>query len=80
MSPSDVAGVFSRYFIVGFFLPAFFTLVGLSQALTVSFLPSGYRSLSGGAQIAVLGGAGLLLGLLSMAIGFSPAAAIQPPH
>lgn len=64
MAPSDVAGVFSRYFIIGFFLPAFFVLVGLSQTLSADLLPSSYESLSGGAQIAVLGGTGLLLGLL----------------
>jgi hypothetical protein len=68
MAPSDVAGVFSRYFIVGFFLPAFFALVGLSQTLTSAFLPSIYRDLGGGAQIAALGGAGLLLGLLLLGL------------
>lgn len=70
MSPSDVAGVFSRYFIVGFFLPAFFILVGLSQALTTSFQPSAYVELSEGAQIAVLGGTGLLLGLLLLGLNY----------
>lgn len=70
MAPSDVAGVFSRYFIVGFFLPAFFALVGLSQTLTDPFLPADYRNLSGGAQIAVLGGAGLLLGLLLVGLNW----------
>ena len=34
----DVAGVFSRYFIVGSLLPAFFALVALPQTLTDSFL------------------------------------------
>lgn len=70
MSPSDVAGVFSRYFIVGFFLPAFFILVGLSQSLSDAFLPMGYRELSGGAQAAVLGGAGLLFGLLLVGLNW----------
>ncbi len=70
MSPSAVAGVFSRYFIVGFFLPTFFVLVGMSQTLTDASLPSGYRELSGGTQIAVLGGAGLLLGLLLLGLNW----------
>jgi hypothetical protein len=70
MSASDVAGIFSRYFIVGFFLPAFFTLVGMSQALTDSFLPAGYRELSGGTQIAVLGAAAVLLGLLLLGLNW----------
>src|SRR4249919_240363 len=70
MSPSDVAGVFSRYFIVGFFLPAFFTLVGLSQALTSSFLPNSYEELNEGAKVVVLGGVGLLLGLLMLGLNW----------
>jgi hypothetical protein len=70
MVPSDIAGVFSRYFIVGFFLPAFFVLIGLSQALTNSFLPAAYKDLGGGAQIAVLGGTGLLLGLLLVGLNW----------
>ena len=70
MSASDVAGIFSRYFVIGFFLPAFFTLVGMSQALSDSFLPSGYRGLGGGTQIAVLGATGVLLGLLLLGLNW----------
>jgi len=70
MSASDVAGIFSRYFVIGFFLPAFFTLVGMSQTLSDSFLPSGYRGLGGGAQIAVLGATGVLLGLLLLGLNW----------
>jgi hypothetical protein len=58
------AGVFSRYFVVGFFLPAFFALVALSQLLDNGTLPSGYRAESGGTQILILGGLALLIGLL----------------
>jgi hypothetical protein len=70
MSPSDVAGVFSRYFIVGFFLPGFFTTVGLSQALSGGFLPQFYEELGGGSQIAVAGGIGLLVGLLLLGLNW----------
>jgi hypothetical protein len=70
MLPSDVAGIFSRYFVVGFFLPAFFSAVGLSTAATTTFLPTAYQHLSGGAQIAVLGGVGLLLGLLLVGLNW----------
>jgi hypothetical protein len=70
MSPSDVAGVFSRYFIVGFFLPSFFALVGLSQTVTTSLLPGSYEELAGGTQVAVLGGLGLLLGLLMLGLNW----------
>lgn len=60
----DVAGVFSRYFVVGFVLPVFFALVVLSQSLTGDFLPGAYQDLVGGTRIAVLGGAAALGGLL----------------
>lgn len=64
MGLSDVAGVFSRYFVVGFFVPVFFALIALSQLLTSDLLPEPYEELSGGARLAVLGGAAILGGLL----------------
>lgn len=70
MSPKDVAGVFSRYFIVGFFLPAYFVLVGLSRSLTSDFLPTVYKSHSEGTQLLILGGAALLLGLLLLGLNY----------
>ncbi len=70
MAPSDVAGVFSRYFIVGFFLPAFFCLVALSQVVSDGFLPGFYMDLSDGTRIIVLGGAGLFLGLLLLGLNW----------
>lgn len=66
MGLGDVAGVFSRYFVVGFALPAFFALVVSSQSMTGAFLPEAYEELGGGSQIAVLGGAGVLGGLLML--------------
>jgi hypothetical protein len=67
---SDVAGVFSRYFIVGFFLPAFFALVALAQMATSLLLPNGYEGYGDGTQILVLGGAGVLLGLFLLGLHF----------
>jgi hypothetical protein len=64
MGLSDVAGVFSRYFIVGFFLPSFFVLVALSQLVSDSFLPSVYTAADDGPRILILGGAALLVGLV----------------
>jgi hypothetical protein len=61
---SSVAGVLSRYFIVGFYLPAFFALALLDQTVPYRSQPTGYRDLSGGTQILVIGGVALLLGLL----------------
>ena len=39
MGIKDVTGVFSRYFVVGFFLPSFFALIVLSQTVTGHLLP-----------------------------------------
>lgn len=64
MALQAFAGVFSRYFVVGFFLPVFFGLTALSQLLAEGTLPSGYRDESGGTQILIIGGLALLGGLL----------------
>jgi hypothetical protein len=70
MSLGSVAGVFSRYFIVGFFLPAFFVLVGLGQALGDKFRPDVYVDASSGVQIAIIGGTALLIGLLLVGLHY----------
>jgi hypothetical protein len=70
VSLGDVAGVFSRYFIVGFFLPAFFVLVGFSQTVSSAFLPAVYEDAGSGAQIAILGGTALAMGLLLLGIHY----------
>jgi hypothetical protein len=67
---SDIAGVFSRYFIVGFFLPAFFAIVALSQSIDAAMLPAVYNHASAGAQIAIVGGAALALGLLLLGLHY----------
>jgi hypothetical protein len=65
MGLPDIAGVLSRYFVVGFFLPVFFTLMILSQALSAGFpLPAVYEDHSEGVRVLIVGGAALLLGLL----------------
>ena len=65
MALKDVAGVFSRYFIVGFFLPAFFTTLILAHVVDEQSLPALYLNASGGAQILIIGGAGLFVGLVA---------------
>jgi hypothetical protein len=65
---TNVAGVFSRYFIVGFFLPAFFTLVVLAQLVSDAFLPNVYVDGKPAGQIAIVGGAALLLGLVLLGL------------
>ncbi len=70
MGLSDIAGVFSRYFVVGFFLPAFFGLVALSQTLDPMLLPTIYAQASRGAQVAILGGAALPVALTLLGINY----------
>jgi len=63
MTLGAVSSIFSRYFVVGFFLPAFFGLVTLWQTLSSDFPPN--RLHYGDAtDVAVLGGIALLVGLL----------------
>jgi hypothetical protein len=64
MSVRDVAGVFSRYFIIGFFVPAWATLVAIYALGSAHLRPDRFASESAGSQIIVLGGLALLTGLL----------------
>lgn len=70
MSLSDVAGVFSRYFIIGFFLPCFFVLGALALCLSSDLLPNSYTRLDGSEQLLVVGSSSLLLGLLLMGLNW----------
>jgi hypothetical protein len=63
MKLGDISSIFSRYFVVGFFLPAFFGLVTLWQTLSADFPPNKLRYGDGG-DVAVLGGIALLVALL----------------
>ncbi len=63
MSLSDITSVFSRYFVVGFFLPAYGALVALWLAGSSQFVPSELRSHGQATQLAILGAAALVGGL-----------------
>jgi hypothetical protein len=63
MGLSDITGVFSRYFIVGFFLPAYVSLLVLWLAVSSSLKPDSLQRHAEGTQLLILGGAGLLVGL-----------------
>jgi hypothetical protein len=71
MTLTDIAGVLSRYLVIGFLLPAFFALVALSTLATESALPNPYRDLRPGAQVAVLGGTALLVALVLSGIHYN---------
>lgn len=64
MALSEFAGVFSRYFVIGSFAPAFFAAVVLSQLVDPRLLPQAYDDASPAARLAVLGGVGVLAGLV----------------
>jgi hypothetical protein len=65
MSPKDVSGVFSRQFVVGHFLPAFFALIVAALATGHDGVPGAFTN-SGdlGAKLIILGVAALPAGLL----------------
>jgi hypothetical protein len=66
---SDVSGVFSRYFVVGFFVPAFFALVALDLAASRELLP-GVLEPRDSSTFLVLGATALLIGLLLLGLNF----------
>jgi hypothetical protein len=68
MGLGSVAGVFIRYFIVGFFLPAFFALIALTQMVSYEFLPDAFHEATTGGQAAIVGGAALLVGLVLLGL------------
>jgi hypothetical protein len=60
---SDVTGVFSRYFIVGFFIPAFFSLALIKVVASEALLPAPVEPDTGAAFL-ILGAIALAVGLL----------------
>jgi len=59
---TSFAGIFSRWFVVGFFLPIFFGCVGLDQMSHGALIPKEDRG--GETRMLVYGGVAVLLGLL----------------
>lgn len=69
MGLRDITGVFSRYFIVGFFLPVFFTLLLLSISVHAKVLPHQYTDLkAGNDRLLAIGGAALFTGLVLLGL------------
>ena len=63
MGLRDVTGVLSRYFVLGYFVPAFATLFLLSQAVTDSLLPQSFERLGQQDRLLVVGVGALVAGL-----------------
>src|SRR5919198_3452556 len=70
MLPKDVAGIFSRFFISGFFVPVFTTLFVLWVATSDVLKPSSFTGQSGQTQVLVLGGLALLIALVLQGMRF----------
>jgi hypothetical protein len=66
---SDLGGVFTKYFVVGFFAPAFFMLAALKLALSHQMLPHALQPDKAGIFL-VLGGMALLAGLLLVGLEY----------
>jgi hypothetical protein len=65
----DVTGVFSRYFVVGFFVPTFFGLATLDLAGSKALLPKALEARDS-ATFLILGFAAVLGGLLLLGLNF----------
>jgi hypothetical protein len=65
----DVSGVFSRYFIVGFFVPSFFGLVAYVLAASNAFLPEVLEARDS-ATFVVVSAAAVLAGLVLLGLNF----------
>jgi hypothetical protein len=64
-------GIFSRFFVSGFFLPAFFTLFVLWLSVSEHFQPASFAAESKQVQLLVLGGLALLIGPSSSRVAVS---------
>jgi hypothetical protein len=67
---SDITGVFSRYFIVGFFMPAYVALIALWLTASQGFIPDTLTSHAEGTQLVILGGVALVLALLLSGLNY----------
>jgi hypothetical protein len=70
MLPKDVAGIFSRFFISGFFVPTFSTLFVLWLAVSHVMKPVSFREESSQTQILILGAWAILIGLVLQGMRF----------
>jgi hypothetical protein len=70
MGLTDVTSVFSRYFVVGFFLPAYVALVSLWLSASSEFVPDQLEEYSPAGQLAILGGVALVAGLVLSGLNY----------
>ena len=70
MGLRDVTGLLSRYFVVGYWVPCFFTLFALGLCLSDDLLPAEYEGLDWEAKVLVLGALALLIGLALLGLRY----------
>jgi len=63
MAFSDITGIFSRYFVVGFFLPAFVSLISFRLTANADSVPDELASRPEATELLILGGVAVVLGL-----------------
>jgi hypothetical protein len=68
---NTLVGVFSRKFIVGFFIPMFFGALALAHLVDQRSLPESYRSATSATQTLAVGVFALLFGLLLSGLNYS---------
>ncbi|MGH3010873.1 MAG: hypothetical protein ACRDMY_03365 [Gaiellaceae bacterium] len=73
MSFGDFTGVFSRDFVVGFFLPAYAGLFSLWLLASSEFVPNALEQHSRATQLLILGGFAVVVGLALSALSYSVA-------
>jgi hypothetical protein len=71
MGLTDVTGVLSRYFIVGFYAPAFFALATLWLAASSGFQPNEFERHSEATQLAIVGALAFLLALALSGLNYA---------
>jgi len=67
----DVTTIFSRAFILGFYLPAFFALTVLWQTLPMGLLPVEFKHYTAAVQLLIIASLGIPLGLLLSGLNYS---------
>lgn len=70
MGLGNISGVFSRDFIVGFFLPAYVALVAFWLTASTAVLPEGLERYGETAQLGILGGVALVAALALSGISY----------
>jgi hypothetical protein len=70
MALTDITGVFSRYFVVGFFLPAYVALVSLWLLASSELVPNWLEAYSEATQLLILAAVGLVAGLVLSGLSY----------